>query len=41
MQKFLFSPIEDHTYSIVGYEGDEADVVIPDNFGGTKVNAHK
>ena len=37
MQKFLFSPIEDHTYSIVGYEGDEADVVIPDNFGGTKV----
>jgi len=37
MQKFLFSPIEDHTYSIVGYEGDEANVVIPDNYGGTKV----
>lgn len=37
MQKFLFNPIEDHTYSIVGYEGDEPNVVIPDNFGGTKV----
>ena len=37
MQKFLFNPIEDHTYSIVGYEGDEPNVVIPDNYGGTKV----
>ena len=37
MQKFLFSPIEDHTYSIVGYEGDESDVVIPENYGGIKV----
>ncbi len=37
MQKFLFSPIEDQTYGIVGYEGDEPDVVIPDNYGGTKV----
>jgi hypothetical protein len=37
MQKFLFSPIEDHTFSIVGYEGDEKDVVIPDNYGGIKI----
>ena len=37
MQKFLFSIIEDSTYSIIGYEGDEENVVIPDNYGGTKV----
>lgn len=37
MQKILFNPIEDHTYSVVGYEGDEQHIVIPDNYGGTKV----
>lgn len=37
MQNFLFNPVEDHTYSIVGYEGDEQIVVIPDNYGGTNV----
>ena len=37
MQKFLFMQIEDHTFGVCGYEGDEKDVVIPDNYGGTKV----
>lgn len=37
MKKFFFNPIEDHTYSIVGYEGDELNVLIPNNYGGTKV----
>lgn len=37
MQDFLFGQVEDHTYSIVGYEGDEPEVIIPDNYGGTRV----
>ena len=37
MQTFLFGQIEDNTYCIVGQEGDEKEVVVPDNYGGTKV----
>lgn len=33
MQGFTYKVIEDGTYCITGYQGDEADVVIP-NYGG-------
>ena len=37
MQKLLFAPVEDGTYSVVGYEGDDEKIVIPDNYGGSKI----
>ena len=37
MQDFLYKQFEDESYSVVGYEGDEADVVIPDTYQGQPV----
>ena len=31
MQDFLYKQIEDYTYCVMRYQGDEAEVVIPDN----------
>jgi len=31
MQNFIYSQIEDYTYCATRYQGDEAEVVIPDN----------
>ena len=33
MQKFLFKPNENGTYAVVGYQGDEDEVIIPDSYG--------
>lgn len=33
MQKFMFSPTGDGTYSVSGYKGNEKNVVIPDSYG--------
>ncbi len=37
MQNIMFAPVEDGTFSVVGYEGDEEKVVIPPEYGGSKV----
>ena len=37
MQEFFYRPNEDGTYCVIGYRGDEADVVIPDTYGGAPV----
>ena len=31
MQDFIFSQMEDYTFCVARYKGDEAEVVIPDN----------
>ena len=33
MQEFIFSPTGDGTYSVSGYRGDEAEVMIPESYG--------
>ena len=33
MQEFMYRALEDGSYCITGYTGDEADVVIPDTYG--------
>ena len=33
MQKFYFKQVEDGTYAVTGYEGDERNVIIPGNYG--------
>ncbi len=37
MQEFIYKALEDGTYCITGYSGDEADVVIPDTYGKAPV----
>ena len=37
MQEFMYKQIEDGTYSVVGYRGNEVNVVIPDSYGGSKI----
>ena len=37
MQDFIYKMNDTAAYSVVGYEGDEAEVVIPENYGGSKV----
>ena len=37
MQEFSYKLIEDNTYCITGYKGDEENVVVPDSFGGVPV----
>ena len=37
MQEFEFKMIEDETYSVTGYRGDEAEIIIPDTHGGKPV----
>ena len=34
MQKFIYRPNDNGTYAVVGYQGDEANVRIPDTYGG-------
>ncbi len=34
MQQFNFEEMIDHTLCITGYEGDETDIIIPDDCGG-------
>ncbi len=33
MQEFFYSPLGDGTYAVSGYQGDEAQVVIPESYG--------
>ncbi len=33
MQDFIFKPNENGTYALIGYEGDEAEVRIPESYG--------
>ena len=33
MQDFIYKPNDNGTFAVVGYKGDEADVVIPDSYG--------
>lgn len=37
MQDFFYRILEDGTYCVTEYRGDEADVVIPDTYGGKPV----
>lgn len=37
MQEFFFRQADDETYAIMGYQGDEAEVVIPATHGGKPV----
>ena len=37
MQEFFYKPLEDGTYCITGYTGDEAHVTIPDSYGRAPV----
>ena len=37
MQKFYYRRVEDGTYCVTGYEGDEQDVVIPEDLVITMV----
>ena len=37
MQEFLFKMAEDETFSIIGYTGDEAEVVVPETYWGKPV----
>ena len=34
MQEFIYRPNDNGTYAVVGYQGDEANVRIPDTYGG-------
>ena len=34
MQDFIYKPTDNGTYAVVGYQGDERDVKIPDSYGG-------
>ena len=34
MQDFIYKLNENGTYAVVGYSGDEAEVKIPDSYGG-------
>ena len=34
MQDFIYKPTDNGTYAVVGYQGDETDVKIPDSYGG-------
>ena len=37
MQEFTFRYADDRTYCVVGYQGDEADVVVPETYGGQRI----
>ena len=37
MQEFIYKLVEDNTYCIMAYSGDEANVIIPDTYGGLPV----
>ena len=37
MQKFFFKPLDDGSMAVMGYKGDEADVVIPDSMWKSNV----
>lgn len=37
MQEFVYQLIEDNTYCLMGYRGDEANVVIPDRVNGAPI----
>ena len=37
MQQFSFEELIDHTLCITGYDGDELEVIVPDDFGGVPV----
>ena len=34
MQDFIYKPTDNGTYAVVGYQGDETNVKIPDSYGG-------
>lgn len=37
MQEFIYKLLENNTYCVVGYIGNEANVVIPDSYGGAPI----
>ena len=37
MQEFVYQLIEDNTYCVIGYRGDEANVVIPERVNGAPI----
>ena len=37
MQEFIYKQLEDYSYCVIGYRGDEEDVVIPESYCGSRV----
>lgn len=37
MQEFFYKYLEDETYCVMGYDGDEENVAVPEVYGGKPV----